>query len=249
MNIRVLGDAADVAEAGAGYIADAARAAVERRGVFTLAVSGGHTPWAMLRALAGRDLPWQRVRVLQVDERVVAAGDPDRNLEHLRGTLLANAPLPPGNIYAMPVDERDLETAAARYQRTLETLAGSPPILDLVHLGLGPDGHTASLVPGDPVLGLTGSWVGITDTYQHHRRMTLTFPVLNRARTVLFVVTGDEKSEALLRLSGHDVTTPAGRIVNPNIVVLADQAAAVQLDFSGRWEQGPRNRQPERTKR
>jgi len=229
MNIRVLGDAADVAEAGAGYIADAARAAVERRGVFTLAVSGGHTPWAMLRALAGRDLPWQRVRVLQVDERVVAAGDPDRNLEHLRGTLLANAPLPPGNIYAMPVDERDLETAAARYQRTLETLAGSPPILDLVHLGLGPDGHTASLVPGDPVLELTGASVGITGPYQEHRRMTLTYPVLDRARAVLFVVTGEDKAEALARLSRRDGAIPAGRITNRHVVVLADRAAAALL--------------------
>ena len=230
MNIRVLADAAAVAEAGAGYIADAARAAVERRGVFTLAVSGGRTPWAMLGALAIRDLPWQRVKVVQVDERVVPAGNPDRNLEHLRESLLTNAPLPPENLYPMPVDESDLEAAAARYQRTIEALAGSPPVLDLIHLGLGADGHTASLVPGDPVLELTDASVGITNAYQEHRRMTLTYPVLDRARAILFVVTGEEKAEALYRLSRLDGAIPAGRIANRHVAVFADEAAASLLD-------------------
>jgi len=230
VKIRVFTDAAAVAEAGADFIADAARTAVEMWGNFTFAVSGGRTPWAMLHALAERDVPWRRVEVIQVDERVAPAGDPDRNLGQLRDTLLANAPLPSENLFAMPVDEHDLSAAASHYQRTLEALAGSPPVLGLIHLGLGADGHTASLVPGDPVLDLTDSSVGITGTYQRHRRMTLTYPVLNRARTILFVVTGDEKAEALWRLSRGDGTIPAGRITNGNIVVFADQAAASRLE-------------------
>ena len=230
MKIRVFPDAAAVAEAGANFIADAVRTGVEFREDFTLAVSGGRTPLVMLRALADRDVPWRRVKVVQVDERVAPEGNPDRNLELLRSTLLATSPLPPENLYAMPVGEPDLAAAAVRYQRTLEALAGSPPVLSLIHLGLGADGHTASLVPGDPVLELTSSSVGITRAYQQHRRMTLTYPVLNRARSILFVVTGEEKAESLLRLSKHDCTIPAGRIANRDTVVIADRAAASRLE-------------------
>jgi len=229
MNIRVLADADAVATAGAALIAGSARSAVETKGSFTLAVSGGRTPRVMLRRLADLDVPWQHVKVVQVDERVAPAGSPDRNIEILRESLLAVASLPPENLLAMPIEEPDLAAAATRYARSLEKLAGSPPVLDLIHLGLGADGHTASLVPGDAVLELTDSWVGITGTYQQRRRMTLTYPVLDRARAVLFVVTGDEKAEALLRLSRHDHTSPAGRVTNSNIVVLADQAAASLL--------------------
>jgi len=248
VNIRVFPDAAAVAEAGADVIADAARTAVGMWGTFTLAVSGGHTPWVMLRALANRDVPWQRVKIVQVDERVAPAKSRDRNIEHLRETLLENAPVAPKNLFAMPVDESDLAAAATRYARTLEKLGGSPPVLDVIHLGLGADGHTASLIPGDPVLELTESWVGITGAYQQHRRMTLTYPVLDRARTVLFVVTGEEKAEALLRLSRHDGTSPAGRITNSNIIVLADRAAASRLENRDRRGCAP-DRQPEGTMR
>jgi 6-phosphogluconolactonase len=155
MKIKVLGDAEALAREAAGFIAGEARAAVVARGRFLLAVSGGHTPWQMLRALAGQELPWEGVQVVQVDERVAPAGDPDRNLTHLRESLLAQAALKPEQIHAMPVEAQDLVEAAARYARTLRNLAGSPPVLDLVHLGLGPDGHTASLVPDDPVLYVT----------------------------------------------------------------------------------------------
>lgn len=230
MNIRIFSDAAAVVTAGAAFIADSARSAVETRGAFTLALSGGRTPGVMLQALAHQDVPWRHIRVVQVDERVAPPGSPDRNIEMVRRTLLADAPLPPENLYAMPVEEPDLAAAAARYALTLEAIAGSPPVLDLIHLGLGADGHTASLVPGDPVLELTDSWVGITGIYQQRRRMTLTYPVLNRALAVLFVVTGDEKAEALVRLSRHDGASPAGRVANRNIVVFADPAAASLFD-------------------
>jgi 6-phosphogluconolactonase len=230
MKIDVLPDADAVARHAASFIAAAARIAVDAHERFTIAVSGGHTPWQMLRALASEDVPWARMHVFQVDERVAPAGDPDRNLTHLRESLLAHAPLPAEQIYAMPVEDSDLVAAAARYARTLREVAGDPPVLDLVHLGLGPDGHTASLVPGDAVLGVTDVDVALTSgTYQDRRRMTLTYPVLDRGRQVLWVVTGAEKVEALRKLRAADASVPAGRVKQANAIVLADRAAAAGL--------------------
>jgi 6-phosphogluconolactonase len=186
----------------------------------------------MLRALADEPLPWKDVQVVQVDERVAPAGDPDRNLTHLHASLLEHAPIPSGNIHAMPVESADLQAAAGQYSSVLQEIAGSPSLLDLVHLGLGPDGHTASLVPGDPVLKITSADVAITGIYQGRRRMTLTYPILNRARRVLWVVTGAEKAEMLSRLWRADVSIPAGRIRQDQALLLADRAAAVQLDRS-----------------
>ncbi len=230
MKIRVLADVDAVAKAGAAVVAEAARAAVATRGRCSLAFSGGRTPWLMLRALRDQEVPWQQVEILQVDERVVPEGNPDRNLLHLRESLLSSVLLSLDNLHHMPVEASDLVAAAASYGRILETVAGAPPVLDLVHLGLGPDGHTASLVPDDPVLEITDAWVGVTRAYQQHRRMTLTYPVLDRARAILFIVTGEDKADALLRLSRHDPGIPAGRIKNANAIVLADRAAAWQLD-------------------
>ena len=200
MKIELFPDADAVARKGAEIIAAEARAAVKTRGSFIVAVSGGHTPWQMLRALADEEVPWEDVHVVQVDERVAPEGDPDRNLTHLYESLLEHAPLRREQIYAMPVELPDLETAAKRYAETLQEIAGSPPVLDLVHLGLGPDGHTASLVPADPVLNVTDSDVALTGVYQGRRRMTLTYPMLNRARSVLWLVTGKDKVAALARL-------------------------------------------------
>ena len=162
MKLEVFDDAEAVARAAAATIAADARAAVAARGRFIMAVSGGHTPWIMLRALASEEVPWKDVHVFQIDERIAPAGDPDRNLTHLRASLLEHAPLPPQQIYAMPVESPDVEAAAKQYAQTLEQVAGSPPVLDLAHLGMGPDGHTASLVPGDPVLNVTDADVGLT---------------------------------------------------------------------------------------
>jgi 6-phosphogluconolactonase len=227
MKVDVLPDADAVARHAASFIAAAARIAAAAHGRFTLAVSGGHTPWQMLRALANEAVPWAQVHVLQVDERVAPPDDPDRNLTHLRESLLAHAPLPPEQIHPMPVEESDLAAAAARYARTLGELAGAPPVLDLVHLGLGPDGHTASLVPGDAVLGVTDADVAVTSgTYQNRKRMTLTYPALDRARQILWVVTGAEKLDALRRLRAADASIPAGRVSQANAIVFADRAAA-----------------------
>ena len=229
MNVQVLTDADAVAREAARFIAAEAWMAVAARGRFIMAVSGGKTPWQMLRALANEEVPWQNVHVAQVDERIAPAGDPDRNLTHLRESLLAHAPLPPEQIYAMPVEEKDLESAAASYARTLGQIAGSPPILDLAHLGLGPDGHTASLVPNDPVLNVTYRDVALTGIYQNRRRMTLTYPMLNRSRKILWVVTGAEKAEMLGRLRNGDPSIPSGRILQQNAFLLADGPAAEKL--------------------
>jgi len=229
MEIRVLADPDAVAKEAAKVIAAEARAAVTASGRFIMAVSGGHTPWVMLRALAGEKVPWEGVHVVQVDERVAPAGHPDRNLTHLRESLLEHAPLRAEQVHVMPVEENDLAEAVARYSRELRAVAGSPPVLDLAHLGLGPDGHTASLVPGDPVLEVSDADVALTGVYQGSHRMTLTYPTLNRARRILWVVTGSEKASMLARLRDGDASIPAGRVRREHALVLADRTAAGQL--------------------
>jgi 6-phosphogluconolactonase len=226
MKIEIFADADEVARQAADIIAADARAAVAARGRFVMAVSGGHTPWVMLRDLAKGQVPWANVHLAQVDERVAPAGHPDRNLTHLHESLLEHAPLPPEQLYAMPVELTDLDAAAKQYSATLQTIAGSPPVLDLVHLGMGPDGHTASLVPGDPVLQVTDAEVAVTGIYQGRRRLTLTYPVLNRARRVLWLVTGGDKAGMLKRLLAADISIPSGRVNQERALVLADQAAA-----------------------
>jgi 6-phosphogluconolactonase len=225
LSAEVLETADAVANRAAQAIATLAREAIEARGRFLFAVSGGHTPWVMLRALASEQIPWPAVRVFQVDERVAPAGDADRNLTHLKESLLEHAPLGPEQILAMPVEAEDLDRAAAEYARTLQRECGSPAVLDLVHLGLGPDGHTASLVPGDPVLNVRDKDVAVTGPYQGRRRMTLTYPAINRARKVLWVVTGAEKVQMLQRLLHSDANIPAGLVSRENSLVLADAAA------------------------
>jgi 6-phosphogluconolactonase len=236
MRSEVLADAEAVAGKAAAVIATEARHAVAARGLFVMAVSGGHTPWVMLRALAEEDVPWASVHIFQVDERVAPEGHAERNLTHLRASLLERAPLPAGQIYAMPVEIPDLQTAAAKYAAELGRIAGTPPVLDLVHLGLGPDGHTASLVPGDPALDVTTRDVAVTGVYQGRNRLTLTYPVINRARLILWLVTGGEKVPMYKRLLTADRSIPAGRVLQDSALVLADSAAAGGRNAEGERE-------------
>jgi 6-phosphogluconolactonase len=213
--VEALPDPDAVARAGAAFVAERARGAVAARGTFTFAVSGGHTPWEMFAELAAETVPWQNVVIFQVDERVAPPDDPDRNLEHLM-TALASAP---AQVRPMPVNDADLDAAAARYAASL------PEHFDLVHLGLGPDGHTASLVPGDPVLSVTDRLVALTQPYQGHVRMTLTYPALARASQLLWLITGADKKEPLAKLLAGDTSIPGGRVEAAASLVMADRAA------------------------
>lgn len=211
-------DAAAVARRAAAYVANRARTAVSEHGRFTFAVSGGKTPWAMFAELASEDMPWADTELFQVDERVAPEGDPDRNLTN----LLASIKDAPARVHPMPVNDADLNAAAAAYATVL------PQRFDLVHLGLGPDGHTASLVPGDPVLEVTDALVAVTQPYQGHPRMTLTYPALTRADQILWLIAGADKREPLAKLLAGDQSIPAGRVLATSSLVLADAAAAGQ---------------------
>lgn len=230
MEIRIHDDAAEVARAGAAFVVDAARRAIAERGRFLLAVSGGKTPWVMMAQLARAEVDWSKWHLFQVDERIAPAGDPDRNLTHLQESLLAHVAVPAANVHAMPVEQPDTTAAAVQYAEELERLAGRPAVLDLVHLGLGPDGHTASLVPDDAVLGVRNRDVAITaSAYQGRHRMTLTYPVLDRAREILWLIDGSAKADMLPRVRRGDTAIPAGRVRNPNAIAIVDREAAAKL--------------------
>lgn len=205
------------AEAAAAEIARRALAAVTDRGSFSLAVSGGRSPWRMLAALGDHRIPWAATTIYQVDERIGPAEDPMRNLTGLLQALPAGCP---ARVVPMPVEDTDLVAACRAYAAAL------PQTLDLVHLGLGADGHTASLIPGDPVLGVTDADVALTDVYQDRRRMTLTYPAIDRACAILWLVTGSDKRSALARLRAHDRSIPAGLISNSDQVLFSDVTAA-----------------------
>jgi 6-phosphogluconolactonase len=245
LELEVLADAPAVAREGARWVAEAILAAVRERGSCAVAFSGGTTPWRMLEHLAESPLPWQAVWLFQVDERVAPAGDPARNWTHLREHLLDRLEpgrLPAERALAMPVEgaaaepegparEAALAAAAASYATDLARACGSPPVLDLVHLGLGDDGHTASLVPGDGALEESRAPVAFTrGLHQGHRRLTITLPALRVARRVLWVVTGEGKRRALAALLAEDPAIPAGRVARGRAgaadAILADRAAA-----------------------
>ncbi|HKI28429.1 MAG TPA: 6-phosphogluconolactonase [Actinomycetota bacterium] len=216
--LQVLPDADAVARRAAGVVAAAAREAIASRGRFTFAVSGGETPWAMFKALAEEDVLWHEVGIWQVDERVAPHGDPDRNLTSLVPVIPAGADLRP-----MPVTEPDLAAAADRYAASL------PAAFELVHLGIGDDGHTASLVPGDPVLDVTDRDVAVTGEYRGLRRVTVTYPVLDRAGLALWMITGSDKAPMVPRLLAGDRSIPAGRVATAEQLVLVDAAAAAEV--------------------
>ncbi len=225
MEIRECETSDDVAAAGADFILACAAEAIAERSQFTLALSGGSTPWRMLGKLAECALPWERVKIVQVDERAAPDGDPERNLLHIQNEFADLISLPPQNLYAMPVTSESLEEGAGRYERRLIELAGEPPVLDVVHLGLGEDGHTASLVPGDPVLDIGDRDVAITGLYNGRRRMTLTYSIINRARHILWLISGEGKAEMLEGLLRSDRAIPAGRVNQKQATVVVDAAA------------------------
>lgn len=217
-------DAELVAQRAAAEIATVAWTSVRARGRFCFAVSGGATPWRMLRILATVPLPWAHSYLFQVDERVAPDGDDRRNATHITETLLNHAAEPLGGVYFMPVGSLSPDGAAQQYAATLHDICGDMPTLDLVHLGLGEDGHTASLVPDDPVLDVVDRNVAATSMYAGTRRVTLTYPMINRARELLWVVTGPSKRDALARLRAADPATPAGRVQQARALLLTDDA-------------------------
>jgi 6-phosphogluconolactonase len=215
--VEVLPSAEEAAAHAASLVAEALRAAVADRGRGSVAFSGGSTSAPMLLALGDEDVPWPDISVFQVDERVAASGHPDRNLTT---HLLALPEAARASIRPMPVEDPDLEQAALRYGELL------PERLDIVHLGLGADGHTASLVPGDAVLDVDDRLVAVTGEYEGYRRMTLTFRALETARQIVWLVTGEDKRDALGRLLERDLSIPATRVESPAQRVVADERAA-----------------------
>jgi 6-phosphogluconolactonase len=216
---EVFGDDRDASRRAAELIAAAGREAVAARGEFALALSGGKTPWGMVGVLGDmEEMPWEQTLLFQVDERIAPPGDEARNLTHLVQMLS----LPhQATLRPMPVTSRDLDAAAAEYEAQL------PERLDLVHLGLGPDGHTASLVPGDPVLEVSDRRVALTGgEYQGHRRMTLTYPALAAAGRILWLTLGEKARDPVAKLLAGDRTIPAGRVENEDMVLVADEAVA-----------------------
>jgi 6-phosphogluconolactonase len=219
LQLEVVADERAAARRAAELIAEAGAAAAAERGPFGLAMSGGRSPWAMLAILGELEqMPWPQTELFQVDERIAAPGSEDRNLTHM---VLGLSMEHQATLRPMPVTQRDLEAAARNYESSL------PERFDLVHLGLGPDGHTASLVPGDPVLEVSDRRVALTaEEYQGHRRMTLTYSALNEARQILWLVTGADKREPLAKLLEGDPSIPAGRVRHEETIVVADEAAA-----------------------
>lgn len=213
----------------AQHLADALRTGIRERGRACLALSGGSTPVPMFRELARQELDWSAVHVFQVDERVAPRGHADRNLTSIEAELVHGGPLPAERLHAMPVDSADLQASAETYAGLLVRLAGAPVTLDAVHLGLGSDGHTASLFPGDPALLVTGHPVAVTGVHAGFRRLTLTYPVLDSARLRVWFAVGARKRAMLQRLAASDTTIPAGQVVAARAVLVADVAAAGDL--------------------
>ena len=225
MKTEIFPQAGDVAEAAAAYLAQQITATLATKSTFSMAISGGRTPWEMLKILAKADLPWQRVNLFQVDERVAPDGHADRNLTQLFQAIAGTPMVTQLRIFPMPVLADDLEEGCREYTQVINEVTEGKG-LDLIHLGLGSDGHTASLVPGDGVMEVQDRLVACTQNlYQGRIRMTLTYPLLNSAKQLLWIVTGSEKQEMVKRLLQQDPSIPAGSIRQENALLLVDQAA------------------------
>jgi 6-phosphogluconolactonase len=231
MDIKIANNTDNVAKMAASLIATEARSSIQQRGQFVMAVSGGKTPWIMLRHLLEEEMEWDKVHICQVDERIAPAGSPDRNWTHLQESLLSQGAAASLHLHPMPVENSNLEAAASSYATLLHDLIGTPAVFDLIHLGLGIDAHTASLVPGDPVLNVVSRDVALTGVYQGHRRMTLTYPIINRSRKILWIVTGNEKKRPLHQMLHQDSSTPAGRVLQERATLIADEQAASLLHY------------------
>lgn len=229
MNVEVLSDSEALALRAVDVVVAASVLAIDERGVFVWAVSGGSTPRRMLELLSERtDLDWSRTHLFQVDERVAPDGSDDRNASMLDSALLTEPFLDansPAGIHLMPVTSNDLDAAAARYAELMDSHAGSPVVFDLVQLGMGSDGHTASLIPDDPILDVDDVDVAMTGEYQGRRRMSFTWPVLDRAKHLLWVIGGASKQDAVQQFLDNDPAIPATLPTQARATVLLDAAA------------------------
>jgi len=225
MKTELFPTADQVAAGAAAYLEQQIREALAHQPSYSLAISGGRTPWEMLKILSKADLPWNRVNLFQVDERVAPDGHADRNLTQLFQAIAGTPMVTQLRIFPMPVLAEDLEEGCREYTQVLDEVTEGKG-LDLIHLGLGSDGHTASLVPEDGVMEVQDRLVACTqNTYQGRIRMTLTYPLLNSAKQLLWIVTGSEKQEMVKRLLQQDPSIPAGSIRQENALLLVDQAA------------------------
>lgn len=225
LEIEILPDNTALAARASELVAERLAKAVTDRGRATLAVSGGNTPAAFLAQLAQKDLRWEAIHVFQVDERVAPPGDPERNLTGLQAAFLDRVPMPPGNVHPMPVNDPDLEAAAAAYADEIRKVAGPEGRLDVVHLGLGDDGHAASWPPGDPVID-AASDVALVGPFNGRVRMTLTPLAVNRAGWIVWLIAGAAKAAVLPRLLAGDQALPASHVRRTDAIVLADADAA-----------------------
>lgn len=225
LSLETFADPETLAAHGAAVIAAELRAAVAARGRATLAISGGRTPLRAFALLAGAELPWPVIDVLQVDERCTPPGHEDRNAVQLARAFGAVATRFPHAFHWMPVDEGDPRAAARRYAATLARVAGDPPVIDVVQLGLGADGHTASLFPGLPLDAVTPT-VGVTPSPGSWLRVTLTAPALNAARSIVWLVAGRDKRAALRGLVAGDPAVVGSGVRRSGARILADRDAA-----------------------
>jgi 6-phosphogluconolactonase len=230
--VEILPDGPALAARAADLVAERLGKTAAARGRVMLAVSGGNTPLPFFAELAGRAVPWEAVHVFQVDERVAPAGHPDRNLTGLRAALLDRVPIPPGNVHAMPVEDSDLDAAAAAYADEIRAVAGAGATLDIVHLGLGDDGHTASWPPGDPVVDATAD-VAVVGPFNGRLRMTLTPPAVNRTGWILWEIAGAAKAPVVARLVAGDPALPCSRVRRHDVTLLADAAAGAEIRRAG----------------
>jgi 6-phosphogluconolactonase len=223
--LEVHADPAAVASAAATAIAAALDVAVRERGRATLALSGGRSPLEAFKLLAAKPLPWHAIDILQVDERCAPAGHEDRNSVQIGRAFAGLVAAQAERFHWIPLDETtDTHAAARTYSATLTALAGVPPIIDVVQLGLGPDGHTASLFPGQ-TLELVTRFVGLSPPMLGWPRLTLTLPVLDAARRIIWFVTGSDRGAPLRGLLAGDPAVVGSRVRRGSATVFADRAA------------------------